>query len=219
MTIATGELCDRYERLYPGAVTDSLDELGYMHRTLPPEINPITTDMRMAGIAYPVTGRPDPNADYDENIRRFLRMLGDAPAESVVAYETRDDEAAHIGELSATALIQQGCRGAVIDGGARDLRYILDREFPVFTRYRTPADSPPRWRLDDWDVPIRIGDVEIRPGDVLVGDVDGVVCVPRDRREEVLERAETTVNTENEVREAVRDGVDPLDAYEEFGKF
>jgi regulator of RNase E activity RraA len=219
MAIPDGELCDRYEQLYPGAVADILDNLGYTQRTLPSSINPLTKDMRFAGIAYPVRGRPDEEADYDENIRRFLQMLGAAPMHSVVAYETNDAETAHLGELSTAALQVQGCRGAVVDGGVRDARHILEQEFPVFTRYQTPADAPPRWRLEEWDVPIRIGEVEIRSGDVLVGDLDGVVCVPAQIADDVLERAEEKVDTEDEIRDAIRDGVQPIDAYEEYGTF
>lgn len=121
----------------------------------------------------------------------------------MIAYQTRDEDAAHLGEFSTLALQSRGCRGAVVDGGVRDVRSILDQEFPVFSRYLTPADSPPRWRLANWDVPIHIGAVEVSPGDVLVGDIDGVVCVPRDIREEVLQRAEETIDTEDTVREAV----------------
>ena len=105
-------------------------------------------------------------------------MLGDAPKHSVVAYETNDTRSAHIGELSTTALGVQGCRGAVVDRGVRDILFILDQDFPVFCQYWTPADAPPRWQIEKWGVPIRMGDVEIRPGDVLVSDVDGVVCIP-----------------------------------------
>jgi regulator of RNase E activity RraA len=61
--------------------------------------------------------------------------------------------------------------------------------------------------------------VEVRPGDVIVGDVDGVVCVPRNVAEEVLERAEETAETEDEIRELVREGVDPEEAFDRFGKF
>ncbi|WP_255171306.1 RraA family protein [Natrononativus amylolyticus] len=219
MSIEDTELCDRYAGLYTGAVTDSLDELGYENQTLPSEINPIDDEFVTAGFAYPVRGRPDDDADYDENIRRFLEMLSDAPENSVIAYETHDDDAAHIGELSTTALQERGCRGAIVDGGARDLGYILEQGFPVFSRYRTPADAPPRWRLDEWNVSIEVGDIQITPGDVLVGDIDGVVCVPADRRVEVLERAEALVETEDDVRAAVREGVDPVTAYERYGTF
>ena len=219
MAIETAELCERYEKLYPGAVTDALDTLGYGNRTLPNEINPLTDDTRLAGIAYPAHGYPEKDCDYDENIRRFLRMLGDAPEHSVAVYKSRDDTAAHLGELSTTALESQGCRGAVVDGGVRDIRFILDQEFPVFTRYRTPTDAPPRWRLSEWNVPVTIGEIEVRPGDVIIGDVDGVVCVPREIAEEVLVSAEETVDTENAVRDAVREGMDPVEAYDHFGEF
>lgn len=219
MALSDGELCDRYEQLHPGAVADGLDALGYERRTLRSDIGPLTLDTRMAGLAFPVRGHPDEGADYDENIERFLQMLGEVPEHGVVAYETNDDEAAHLGELSTTALAAGGCRGAVVDGGVRDVRFILEQGFPVFSRYRTPVDAPPRWRLDDWDVPALVGGVEVRPGDVLVGDVDGVVCVPSDVAEAVLDRAETKAGTEDEVREAVRDGTAPLDAYREFGAF
>jgi len=219
MALDDGDLCDRYERLHPGAVADSLDALGYERRTLSSEIGPLTTDTRMAGLAFPIRGHPDRRTDYEANIERFLRMLGDAPEHGVVAYETNDDTAAHLGELSTTALAAGGCRGAVIDGGVRDARFVLEQGFPVFSRYRTPADAPPRWRLDEWDIPARVGGVEVRPGDVLVGDVDGVVCVPQDVAEDVLERAEAKAGTEDEIREAVREGTDPLDAYHEFGTF
>ena len=73
--------------------------------------------------------------------------------------------------------------------------------------------------LDEWGVPARVGGVEVRPGDVIVGDVDGVVCVPRNVAEEVLELAEETAETEDEIRELVRDGVDPLEAFERYGMF
>lgn len=219
MTLSDGELCERYEALYPGAVTDTLDDFGYERRTLPSSIGPLTQDTQVAGIAFPLVGRPDPNPDYEANIRRFLEMLGEAPEHSVLAYETNDDGAAHIGELSTTALAARGCRGAVIDGGARDVRFILEQGFPVFCRYTTPKDAPPRWHLDDWNVPARIGEVEVRPGDVLVGDVDGVACVPRGVAEEVLEQAEAMVDRESEVRERVREGMTPLEAFEEHGEF
>lgn len=219
MSISASELCDRFEQLYPGAVADTLDALGYDGHTLPAGIGPLTADMRMAGIAFPVRGQPDDEVAYDANIRNFLQMLSEAPPESALAYETNDERAAHIGELTVTALKEGDCRGAVLDGGARDIAYVLEQDFPVFTRYCTPLDAPPRWRITDWDVPVSIGEVEIQPGDVLVGDADGVVRVPRDVSEEVLTRAEQTVQDEDAVRSAIREGVDPLEAYERYGTF
>ena len=217
--IPTEELCDRYAALYPGAVTDVLDDMGYTDQTLAPGIDPVTDDMTVAGIAYPCRGRPNRNVDEDENVRNILKMLRDAPEHAVVTYETNATDSAQIGELSVECLLANGCRGAVLDGGVRDLSYILENDFPVFTRFRTPADAVPRWQILDWDTSVVIGGVEVTPGDVLVGDVDGVVAVPERHAVEVLEEAEALANTENHTRAAVRDGGDPVEAYDEYGVF
>lgn len=218
-TVPTGELCDRYAALYPGAVADVLDDRGYEDQTLAPGIGPLDDDVRMAGVAYPVVGRPNRSVDEEENVRTFLRMLGEAPEHAVVAYETNADGAAQIGELSVESLLARGCRGAVLDGGARDLAFVRENDFPLFTRYRTPADAIPRWEILDWDNTAVVGGVAIDPGDVLVGDIDGVVAVPGDLAVDVLEEAESLAETEDEVRAAVREGVAPLDAYEDHGVF
>jgi regulator of RNase E activity RraA len=77
----------------------------------------------------------------------------------------------------------------------------------------------PRWRVSDWGQPITLGGVRVNLGDVVVGDLDGVVVVPRRVAHEVLQRCERLVGTEGRVRAAVRRGVPPLQAYEKFGAF
>lgn len=217
--VPLSELCDRYEALYTGVIADVLDERGFMDQVLDPGIEPIDPALTTAGAAFPVVGRANRSVDGDEQIRRFLEMLGDAPADSVVVYETRDDASAHIGELTTTALANAGCRGAVLDGGTRDTAFIREQGFPVFTRFKTPADSVPRWEVLDWDARATVGGVAIEPGDVVVGDVDGVVVVPREVAGDVLREAEAMVDTEDALRAAIRDGADPLAAYEEYGTF
>jgi len=217
--IQTSELCDRFAALYPGAVTDVLDDFEYEDQTLDPEISPIEHGMSFAGVAYPCIGRPNRSVDSETNIRRILRMLGDAPQDAVVMYETNAANAAQIGELSVECLLARDCRAAVLDGGARDVSFVLENDFPLFTRYCTPADAVPRWELLDWDTAAVVGGVEVEPGDVVVGDVDGVVVVPADIAVEVLQEAEELATTEDSVREAVRNGVDPVEAYDEYEVF
>jgi regulator of RNase E activity RraA len=89
----------------------------------------------------------------------------------------------------------------------------------VFSRYVTPQDCVPRWELLGHTRPITAGGVRISPGDWIVADADGIVSVPADVCEQVLARAEEVVATENQVRDAVRQGVLPLEAFERFGKF
>jgi len=214
------DLARRFSALYTGALTDVLDRRGHPQQTLPPELLPLQPGTRLAGPVYPVLGRPHPGHDYDTSIRAVLEMLGSVPAGHVAVYETNDRASAHFGELSATSLASRGCAGAVIDGGTRDAEYILREGFPVFSRYVTPQDCVPRWELlGHGDVTIVIGGVRVAPGDWIVGDRDGLVIVPGGVLDEVLADAEAKVSTESEIRDAVRDGMLPIDAYTRYGTF
>jgi 4-hydroxy-4-methyl-2-oxoglutarate aldolase len=214
------ELQRRFAALYTGAITDVLDRMGFLCQTLPPDITPLRQDMRLAGPAYPIEGRPDRAAEYDTTIRKVLEMLGQVPAGHVAVYQTNDRSSAHLGELSVTSLKARGCAGAVIDGGCRDVDLILREDYPVFTRYTTPQDCTYRWELvAHGDVTVTIGEVIVAPGDYVVADADGIVVVPRDVLIEVLQQAEAKVATESEIRDAVRAGALPLAAYERFGTF
>src|SRR3954449_1898299 len=216
----TADLAARFSSVYTGALTDVLDRHGLLQQTLPPELAPLREGMRLAGPVYPVLGRPHPGHDYDTSIRLLLEMLGSVPPEHVAVYQSNDRACAHLGELSATSLASRGCAGAVIDGGARDVDFILRVGFPVFTRYVTPQDCVSHWELlGHGDVTIVVGGVRVAPGDWIVGDRDGVVVVPGERVEDVLAEAEEKVATENQIREAVRQGTLPLDAYERHGTF
>jgi 4-hydroxy-4-methyl-2-oxoglutarate aldolase len=216
----TADLARRFCALYTGALTDVLDRRGHMQQTLPVELVPLRPGTRLAGPVYPVLGRPHPGHDHDTSIRAVLEMLGSVPAGHVAVYETNDRASAHFGELSATSLGSRGCAGAVIDGGTRDADYILREGFPVFARYMTPQDCVPRWELlGHGDVPIVVGGVRIAPGDWIVGDRDGLVVVPGGETEAVLAEAESKVSTENEIRDAVRSGMLPLEAYQHYGTF
>jgi 4-hydroxy-4-methyl-2-oxoglutarate aldolase len=211
----------RFARIYTAAVTDVMDELGFQRQTLPAAIQPLTPDMRVAGYAFTARGRPYRGTprDRDQTLRRFLGMLGAVPADSVLVLAANDSVAAHFGELSASWFRARRVRGIVTDGATRDAAFISRLRFPTFVRYRTPQDSVPRWRVSDWGQPITIGGVRVALGDVVVGDLDGVVIVPRRIAAEVLGRCERLVGTENKVRTAVKRGMLPVAAYEKFGSF
>lgn len=217
--ISLSEMCERFEKIYTGAITDVLDELHGTHQTLPAELKPICFGIRTVGAAFPVTGHPENQLDYDTAIRPVLKMLGEVPSHSVIVYQTNDNVGAHLGELSVTSIKARGCRGAVIDGGVRDVEYILREGFPVWCRYATPADAVPHWQIADWNCSVTIGDVRVEPGDLIVADFDGLVAVPRKLAVKVLLACEEVVRTENKVREAIRRGAAPLEAYDEYGEF
>ena len=213
------ELCDRYEQLYTGLITDVLDSIGYKDQTMDPKIQPIDRSQTVAGLAFPAIGRQNRSVDYDEQIRRFLQMLGEAPENSCLILSANAEDSAQIGELTTTALATQNCRGIISDGGIRDTQAVLDQGYPVFTRYRTPADSIHRWELFDWDCTVAVGGVEISPGDLIFADIDGVVVVPGNLAEDVLIEAEEMQATEDSVRAAIKNGHSPEEAYDRHGTF
>jgi 4-hydroxy-4-methyl-2-oxoglutarate aldolase len=214
------ELAARFSAVYTGAITDVLDRHGYLQQTLPHELAPLRPGMRLAGPAYPVEGRVRPEHDYDASIRKIMEMLGSVPPGHVAVYLTNDRANAHLGELSVTSLKSRGCAGAVIDGGCRDIDFILQEDYPVFARHTTPQDCVVRWDLvAHGDVTITVGEVQVAPGDYVVADWDGIVVIPAEAVESVLEEAEAKVGTESEIRAAVRAGTLPLEAYEKYGTF
>jgi 4-hydroxy-4-methyl-2-oxoglutarate aldolase len=210
---------ERFADIYTAALADILDARGLRDQTLPPSIRPLEPGSRLAGEAFTVLGGPSESPDYDTAIRRVLSMLGSVPAGHVAVYACNHDVSAHLGELSVTSLKARDVAGCVLDGGCRDVRFILDEGFPVFCRFVTPEDSTFRWELEATQVAVTIGRVRIEPGDWVVGDDDGVVVVPRGIAADVLAEAEEKAATESEIRAAVRDGMLPLDAYERYGTF
>lgn len=113
----------------------------------------------------------------------------------------------------------RGIRGYIVDGGARDTEFICRIGFPTFCRYTVPIDVVGVWLPMSLGEPIKIGDVEIISGDYIIADRDGVVRIPGEMAEDVTAAAEKVMNTENLVRTAILAGVDPQEAYLNYGKF
>jgi 4-hydroxy-4-methyl-2-oxoglutarate aldolase len=210
---------ERFGAVPTAALADVMDDLGLREQTLPPSIRALAPGMRLAGQAFTVEGTPSEHGDWDTAIRKTLAMLGAVPSGHVAVYQCNHERSAHFGELSATSLASRGVVGCVIDGGCRDVRLIEALGFPVFARFVTPEDSTWRWEVTATQQPITIGTVRIAPGDWVVGDEDGVVVVPAGVGEQVLTAAEGKVGTEDLVRDAVRAGMTPLEAFERYGTF
>lgn len=121
------------------------------------------------------------------------------------------------GELLTTASKHCGCVGAIIDGAVRDVSKIATMHFPLVARGTCLYDSLHRQRVVDIDVPVEIDGVVFPPGDLVLADLDGVVVVPREVEQQVLELAFAKVRGENQVRDAIRGGMSATDAFRTFG--
>ncbi len=213
------ELSERLGALYSGVVYDTLSEMGLAGQALPPAIQALDPERRLAGPVWTLSGVRTPSISRDDSLLRWTEFLSAAPAGHVVVCQPNDDSIALMGELSAETLKSRGGLGYVVDGGCRDIEFILRLGFPVFCRFRTPADIAGRWRVDQMGEPIRIGGVTIATGDYAIADKDGVVVIPAEVAEAVIGAAEAAVGAEDKVRAAILAGTDPKQAFLKYGKF
>ena len=218
----SGEAMGLTERLagcYSGAVYDALRERGIDTTVLPKEIRPLDTSTILAGPVFGVKGSPKPGLSMDASLLAWTDFLSRAPQGHVVVIEGNTTSLALMGELSAETLQAKGVRGFLSDGGCRDCDFIRKIGFPVAMSYFTPRDVVGAWSADSLGGEVSIGDVSIATGDYLICDVDGAVIIPASIAAEVVTEVEEVMNTENLVRKAIRSGVDPKQAYLQYGRF
>lgn len=203
-------------RLYTPVLGDVLDAIGRFHQFLPSGIRALQPDMKVAGRAMPVLTR-DVFGRGERPFGRLTEALDQLQSGEVYLGVTGRSEAACWGEiLTATARLR-GAVGAVLDGHHRDTPAVLAQDFPVFSRGSYALDSGPRTAVVDYRVPVELGSVRIQPGDLVVGDVDGVLIIPRDVEDEVLERALAKASAENLVRREIEAGMSATDAFAKYG--
>jgi len=218
LPIPERELCERYEKLYTGAINDVLREFCLVDQALPPTIHPLRDEMKVCGFAYTIKSSADPTISGEMDTR--ARMLDGMPENCICVWETGgENEAAHWGEIMTAASRARGARGAVIDGGLRDTMQVLAQNFPVFYRYRTSNGTLSRCKITGYNVPVKIGKVIIYPGDVLFCDIDGALVVPREIACDVLVRAEEIKGNEVHIRQWVEDGMSAKDVVAKGGYF
>ena len=204
---------------YTGVVHDVLRGLGLRNFTLPARIAPLQPETTLCGPAWTVEGRVDETADAHETLLAWTGLLSKARPGHIWTAQPHTHAIAQMGELSAETLHKKGVLGCVIDGALRDANFILDLGFVSWRTHHTPRDVVGYWLPTGTEIEIMLGEVLVRPGDWLHGDRDGMVRVPVEHVDEVLEKSLIAMQTESKVRKAILEGVDPQDAYLKYGKF
>jgi len=145
------ELCQRYEKLYTGAVNDVLRELCLTNQALSPAITPLRDEMVLAGFAFTIRSNADPTLEGELEGR--VEMLDKIRPNHVCVWNANgDDQASHWGGVMTRASALRGCRGAIIDGGIRDTKDILEQQFPLWYRYRTSNGSLSRAKMTGFQI-------------------------------------------------------------------
>lgn len=203
--VSDKELLQRFEKLYTGAINDALREACLLEQALPGRIKPLREYKTIAGFAFTVKSAPNVKITGEMEFR--TQMLDDMSEDHFVVWDTsRDDKATLWGGVMTATAKRKKVKAACIDGGIRDTHQILKAEFPIFYEYRISNGSLGRCLITHYQIPIKIGDVDIKPGDIIVGDIDGIVVVPREIAYDILIRAEQFLVNENEIFDWVHQG-------------
>ncbi|MBL7735907.1 MAG: RraA family protein [Chitinophagaceae bacterium] len=205
------------EKLYSAAISDALDSLGYRKQS------PAVGFTAYSGIST-LVGRCRTTlwADiYDvdpEPYKLELEAVDSCKSGDVLICAANGSTRSGIwGELLSTASLNGGCSGVVVHGAIRDIRKMTQMGFPVFACATSPYDSLNRQKVISVDVQVQIGEVMINPGDLVFADEDGIVFVPKDIEEKVIQRALKKVGDENITRDAIKRGMKAAAAYEKYG--
>ena len=203
------------ERLYTPVVGDILDVMGYSHQFLPAVIRPLKEGMKIAGKACTVL-----ECDVFEAQEKPFGLLTEALDQldqNEVYLATGAHNSAMWGELLTAAAKMRGAVGAVLNGYTRDTPQVLDQQFPVFSAGCWAQDSSIRTNVIDFRCTIEIGSVIIHDGDLVFGDVDGVLIIPKAIAGECIEKALEKAAGEKEVRKAIENGMGATEAFRIFG--
>jgi len=203
------------EELYTAVIGDILDAHGYRHQFLPPEIQALHPDMFLVGRAMPVL-----EADvFDEKDPYGLMFaaLDDLKQGEVYLAAGGTAPYAMWGELMSTAARARGATGAVLHGPVRDTKGILAMNYPVFCTGRYAQDQKGRGRIIDYRVEVEVGNVRIQPGDMVIGDIDGVVVVPHRVETEIFGEALEKARTEETIKTELEQGMLTSEAFKKYG--
>ena len=203
------------KELYTPVVGDILDQMGLYHQFLPQAIRPLRKDIKLAG--YAMTALMI--GVYGEQKKPFgylTEALDDLQQGEIYIASGGEMRCAYWGELLTATAKKRGAVGAVVNGWHRDTPQVLVQNWPVFSRGCYAQDSSVRTQVVDFRCPIEIGGVSVKSGDLIFGDIDGVLVIPSEHISYVLDKALEKARGEKMVRKAIKKGMSATKAFATF---
>lgn len=204
------------EKLYTPVVGDILDAMGYTHQFLPPDIRPLAPGMKLAGRAMTVL-MIDVFGPQEKPFGLLTQALDQLKENEIYLAAGGTKRCAYWGELLTATARMRGAAGAVVNGFHRDTPQVLEQNWPVFSCGAWAQDSSVRTQVVDFRCPIEIGQATVQDGDIVFGDFDGVLIIPKEIAPKVLEKALEKAAGEKSVRKAIENGMTATDAFQKFG--
>ena len=203
----------RLEKLSTTNLSDALDKVGIRGAVI--GIRPVFGLPKVVGMA--VTIKITAAGMTKSQHHLGIEAISMAQPGDIIAIDNHGDVKNNCwGEILSCAAKMKGIGGVIIDGAARDVDECEKLQFPVFARGVVPITARGRIMQEDFNCMIRLGDVQVRPGDILVGDVNGVVCIPIEKLEEVLAVAEKIMEKEEKMKKDILSGLDILEVDKKY---
>jgi len=197
---APQELLAQLEGVWTSTIADTMGRHGVMM----PEIRPIFEPIRVVGVAFTVLNYPNDNI----TTHKALTMV--QPGDVLVIDEGRENNTGSFGHNMSLQARNRGIVGLVSNGCVRDIRLLREEKFPAFCRGVCPR-SAQKNTPGSINVPVQVGGLVISPGDIVVGDDDGVAVIPLAVAEEVIKRARQRMDMEYQQARDIREGRKPLE--------
>lgn len=211
------ELYELFKKeLYTSVVGDILDELQCYHQFLPQGIQPLRMADKLVGRAMPVL-MIDVYGPQKKPFGKLTEALDQLEPGEIYLASGGAMRCAYWGEILTATAKKRGATGAVINGFYRDTPKVMEQDWPVFSRGHYAQDSSVRTQVADYRCTIQVGDVWVQPGDLMFGDMDGVLVIPKKYETEVVERALKKAKSEQLVRREIENGMSSTEAFSKFG--
>ncbi len=205
------------DKLYASVISDVVDSLGARNQGMRLNVRPIYEGAIVVGRAYPVL-TADVYKFIDDPYGPEIDAVDSLkPNDVMVVCTQRSTRTCFWGELLATAARARGARGIVVDGTVRDVAQITKMKFPTFATGIYMVDSAGRSIVIDHNCPVDCGGVLVNPGDIVFGDIDGVIVIPKAMEKEVIPLALEKASKEDQLREELLKGTLLRDAYNKHG--
>nr|WP_121270908.1 RraA family protein [Pedobacter schmidteae] len=204
------------KELYTPVVGDILDEIGYYHQFLPQPIQPMRTTDKIIGRAMPVL-MIDVYGPQKKPFGKLTEALDQLEKGEIYIASGGAMRCAYWGEILTATAKKRGAAGAVINGFYRDTPMVIEQDWPVFGRGRFAQDSGVRTQVADYRCDIEIDGVWVSPGDLVFGDMDGVLVIPKKVEQQVVINALKKARGEKVVRKEIENGMLATEAFLKYG--
>ena len=210
------KLIEGFRELATSTIGNVLDDMKIS--AVIQNIKPISPGFRFAGGAFTVKEVTGVLGTYTNEDFKLGQVIDAAQDGHVIMIDNGGQQVSTWGGIASFAAQKRGVAGLVVDGGVRDLDEIREFNFPVFSRYVVPTSGKGRVKILSMNTVIKIDGIQVRPGDIIVGDGTGIVCIHIEVAEEVLNKAKKMDEQDKQATEEIRRGLTFTEALRKYAK-